>query len=85
MRGPARTQGAALGPSAPGPKHQCRPSPLAGRPRAHGTPAGTEVTCPTCGRVWRVTKRHLDYHGRRGAVCGCGWALVRIDEIEEAA
>jgi hypothetical protein len=62
----------------------CQPSRLAGRDRAHGTPAGTTVTCPD-GSVWRITKKHLDYHGRRGAVCGCGWERIDEPVIEEAA
>lgn len=67
-------------------EHQCHPSRLAGRPKAHGTPAGTTVTCPevTCRKVWRITKRHYAYHGRRGAVCGCGWELIDVAP-EEAA
>lgn len=66
------------------PEHQCQPSRLAGRPKAHGTPAGTTVACP-CGKTWRITKRHLTYHGRRGAVCGCGWELVNTKPEEAAA
>lgn len=53
------------------PEHRCSPKRLAGR-RAHGTPAGTTVTCP-CGKHWRITKNHL---GQRGRICGCGWARV---------
>lgn len=62
--------------------HQCQPSRLAGRPRAHGTPSGTVVDCP-CGKRWQVTRNHYDNHGRRGAICGCGWKL--LDQAKEAA
>lgn len=58
--------------------HLCQPSRLAGRTKAHGTPAGTEVTCH-CGKRWRITRTHYTpTNGRRGAICGCGWE--RIDE-----
>lgn len=61
--------------------HQCQPSRLAGH-RAHGTPKGTVVACP-CGKRWTVTKTHHDNHGRRGAICGCGWQL--LEPAQEAA
>lgn len=63
--------------------HQCRPSTLLARSRAHSTPTGTVVTCP-CGKRWQVTKHHYTgQHGRRGAICGCGWRL--LDEVQEQA
>jgi hypothetical protein len=57
------------------PHLSCQPSRLAEH-RAHGLPKGTRVTCP-CGKVWASTKRHFNTpSGKRGGICGCGWALV---------
>lgn len=66
------------GTSVPG--HQCKVSRLAGRTRAHGTPARTTVTCP-CGKRWQITKKHHN----QGRVCGCGWRLLNPEAKEQAA
>ena len=55
--------------------HLCPVLRLAGVTKTHGVPGGTIVECE-CGKRWKVTKKHVNFQGRRGAICGCGWALI---------